>query len=248
MNKKGFTLTEIMAVVAIIAIIILIAVPSIIAINKNMNKRVYEQKKETIVAAAEIYANNNPNLFSDSDRVYVYVYELIEKNYLSADVNNNTSNCTVVNNGNNGCMINPIDKTSMNGDYVIITKQSVGVKVEYYNEVTSTNEEIISDSTLVEQICTRFKNGTFVGKFDSGENDYCMCGIEAKGLYKAIKDSNGNLQRTNNAVNACIISGDDVNNYLRYQNVMWRVIGLYNLYNNSDKLVAKMITDDIVDN
>ena len=38
MNKKGFTLTEIMAVVAIIAIIILIAVPSIIAINKNMNK------------------------------------------------------------------------------------------------------------------------------------------------------------------------------------------------------------------
>ena len=47
MNKKGFTLTELMAVIVIIAIIILIAVPSIMAINKNMNKRVYEKKKET---------------------------------------------------------------------------------------------------------------------------------------------------------------------------------------------------------
>ena len=250
MNKKGFTLTEIMAVIAIIAIIVLIAVPSIIAINKNMNKRTYEQKKETVISAAEIYAKNNPNIFNNSSTIYVYVRELIANNYVSADTNSNDSNCKINDkNGSKGCLINPVDKTSMNDDYVILTKEVVGVKVEYHESGTNGNNQIeeTNDDTLVEKVCKGFENNTFIGKYDNGENDYCMCGINEKGLYRAIKDSNGNMQRTSTSVNICIISGDDVNNYLRYQGVMWRVIGVYNLYNNPDKLVAKMITDDIVD-
>ena len=250
MNKKGFTLTEIMAVIAIIAIIVLIAVPSILAINKNMNKRTYEQKKETVVAAAEIYAINNPNIFNNSNEVKVYVRDLIASGFLSSDIDNNDSNCIANDtNGNNGCIINPVDKTSMNSDYVIIKKESVGVDVEYYtNGESSENQETVISGTLVEQVCSKFKDGSFVGKFGNGANDYCMCGNNAKGLYKAYKDANGNLIATTNSVDACIISGDEVNNYLWHDSVMWRVMGVYNLYNNPNKLVAKMITDDIVDN
>ena len=63
MNKKGFTLTELLVVIAIISIITLIAVPSVIAINRNMNRRIYSNKVETIISAAEIYATNNPDIF-----------------------------------------------------------------------------------------------------------------------------------------------------------------------------------------
>ena len=41
MNKKGFSLSELLVVIAIIAVITIIAVPSIITINKNINKRMY---------------------------------------------------------------------------------------------------------------------------------------------------------------------------------------------------------------
>ena len=40
MNKKGFTLTELLVVIALIAIIVVIAIPSIISINKKINQRV----------------------------------------------------------------------------------------------------------------------------------------------------------------------------------------------------------------
>ena len=37
MNKKGFTLTELLVVIALISIIVLIAVPSVVAISKRIN-------------------------------------------------------------------------------------------------------------------------------------------------------------------------------------------------------------------
>ena len=253
MNKKGFTLTELMAVIVIIAIIILIAVPSIMAINKNMNKRVYEKKKETIITAAEIYANNNPNIFDNASMVKVFVRDLIALNYLSYDVKNNDNNC--INNainGNNGCMLNPVNKESMNNDYVILIKKSVGVEVEYYESGTNINDqsELNEDETLVQKVCNGFKDGSLVGKHtvDNRTDKYCVCGDNLNGLYSAYKNSNGDIIKTNTSVNSCIISGDDVNNYLKHDGVMWRVIGLYNLYDNPNKLVAKMITDDIADN
>ena len=53
MNKKGFTLTELLVVIALISIIVLIAVPSVVSISKRINKRVYNAKIQEIVTAAE---------------------------------------------------------------------------------------------------------------------------------------------------------------------------------------------------
>ena len=55
MNKKGFTLTELLVVIALISIIVLIAVPSVVSISKRINKRVYNAKIQEIVTAAELY-------------------------------------------------------------------------------------------------------------------------------------------------------------------------------------------------
>lgn len=63
------------------------------------------------------------------------------------------------------------------------------------------------------------------------------------GIYK-LKD--GKVD-TSSPVKACIIAGDETNNYLKYGGTMWRVMGIYNVYDDQTRLVAKMITNDNVD-
>ncbi|NLC48327.1 MAG: prepilin-type N-terminal cleavage/methylation domain-containing protein [Tenericutes bacterium] len=248
MNKKGFTLSELLVVIAIIGVITVIAVPSIVVVNKNINKRMYSSKVSNIVSAAELYATDNPDIFNGRTEVKLYVYELIKGNYLPGEVKQstngecNTELSIVDSSGNNvtvqnssECIINPVDKTSMNGNYVILRKEAVGVTAEFNGRIVESNNGV-----LVQQVCDRFNNGQFVGKYGENENDTCKCD-SALGLVA----TGGTL--SGQAVKACLISGNEEKNYLKYDNVMWRVMGVYNIYNDPDRLVAKMITNENVD-
>jgi|GEM_PF-2360257 len=62
--KKGFTLVEILGVVAILAIITMVATPSIISMIKNANSKMKSAEDQTIIAAAEKYVVDNPNKYS----------------------------------------------------------------------------------------------------------------------------------------------------------------------------------------
>lgn len=234
MRKKGFTLTELLVVIAIIGVITLIAVPSIITVNKSIKQRTLNSKKELIVNAAELYAQDNPDIFNGVNEVKIYVYELIDNNLIKADVDTSDSICSSSSNNTKGCYINPVDNSSMNGEYVTVRKEAIGVVGEYGGSTT----DISSEEALVHEICQRFSNGHFVGKYGTGANDTCACTSSFDGLIATGGAKNGQ------SVNACIISGSNVDNYLKYDNVMWRVMGLYNL---DGKLSAKMITDKIID-
>ena len=138
-----------MVVIAIISIITLIAVPSVIAINRNMNRRIYSNKVETIISAAEIYATNNPDIFNGRTEVKIYVKELIETNYMTADVNSGSAECA--SSETMGCVIDPRDRSSMNDKWVILKKKGIGVSAEFNG-----NESQVLEGTLVEQVCKRF--------------------------------------------------------------------------------------------
>ncbi|MBQ8193539.1 MAG: type II secretion system protein [Bacilli bacterium] len=59
MNKKGFTLVEIILVIAIMALLVIILVPNIfIMIDKN-NEKSFNNLKNNIESAAKIYVTNN---------------------------------------------------------------------------------------------------------------------------------------------------------------------------------------------
>ena len=82
MKKNGFTLPELLAVIAIIAIIALIAIPSVLLIRNKINKRLYESKKETILLAAQLYGQDNEDIFNVTGEAMIDVGLLIQKNYI----------------------------------------------------------------------------------------------------------------------------------------------------------------------
>ena len=113
-KKKGFTLTEILVVIVLIGVIMAIAIPSVVEVRKRMNKRVRSEKKQEILVAAQLYGNDR-KLTTDT---YINVYTLLE-DYIKRDVDPNNTNCKG-SNTTNGCIINPVDDTSMNNDRILI--------------------------------------------------------------------------------------------------------------------------------
>ncbi len=243
--KKGFTLVELLAVIAIIGILSVLVVPSIININKGINERLLASKKEEISSNAELYANNNEDLFNGTNEAYIYVWELIDANYVSVDTKYGSDNCTE-SRTTKGCVINPVSKQSMNEDYVILTKQGAGVTSEYVSMGDGTTSQGVNGDTLVNAVCKlleKHNGNAYVG--DSIVP--CKCGgdFDEYNNPTEIVDASGTTLDTE----ACLLSGTDVNNHLRYGNLNsnnpnWRVLGVYLL--GDGHLTAKMITSGAV--
>lgn len=100
MNKKGFTLIEIILAIAIMAILILILVPNIfIILNKN-NEKSCNSLKSNIESAAKMYVINNKydlgfscygsNSFKDIKNITLKT--LVDSGYLKLDGTDNIMN------------------------------------------------------------------------------------------------------------------------------------------------------------
>lgn len=243
MEKKGFTLVELLVVIAIIGVLSIIIVPSVINVNRNINIRLLDSKKQNITAAATTYASRNDDIFNGVEEVPVYVYELIDMGYVEIDVDTGDTRCdsTEENQGAKGCVLNPTKAATLNKDYVILRKQGAA---GYFAEYHESNDEIIdgetyTDKTLVTAVCDALNdsNNPLTGKTSEGKTCTCTKSDSSR-PYDGFIDSAGNTN-----IEACIISGDNPNNYLKYGDSKpnWRVLGVYKI---DGSLSAKMITSE----
>ncbi|MBE6154543.1 MAG: prepilin-type N-terminal cleavage/methylation domain-containing protein [Firmicutes bacterium] len=113
MNKKGFTLTELLSVIVILALISLMASTGIIKLANNSKENMYCAKIKLIETEAEEYAIKYERELNESDKLYngyksltFKINDLVENGTIEADKDNN--------------IINPIDNSIMNDTEIII--------------------------------------------------------------------------------------------------------------------------------
>ena len=125
MNKKGFTLVELMAVIVVLGIIITIAVVNVIGQSKKTRNQMYETKVTMIEKAAELYGQDRYAEFGSEPKI-VPIYELVSTNYIKKD----DKNCTLQTN----CVKDPRDNNGMDKKKVCICKINKQIEAELIDE------------------------------------------------------------------------------------------------------------------
>ncbi|MBE6155728.1 MAG: prepilin-type N-terminal cleavage/methylation domain-containing protein [Firmicutes bacterium] len=138
LNKKGFTLVELLAVIALLGVILTIAVVSISSISNGVRERQKENLKASIKVAAQKYVN-------DTGITKVYVDTLIKEGLLKAE-------------NEDGIIINPVDNTSMNCHYIDYSDENNPA----YKESDSCDIELFNDTMITLLYCSVATGGSCV--------------------------------------------------------------------------------------
>ncbi len=110
MNKKGFTLVEIIIVIVLIALMAVIVIPNLAKGDVETKQQLYDSKVKSSLAAAYKYGKENiDSLSNDGSCTYITIGDLIEKGYITPDDEEGTY------------LVNPITNESMN-DVTICVK------------------------------------------------------------------------------------------------------------------------------
>lgn len=129
MNKKGFTLVELLAVLVLISLLMGLAIPGINRISNNMKKKSYNQKIKLVESAAELWGQDNKTRLQttscniDDNEVLCYkikIKELLSENYLDSD-------------NNSGKYANPKNDKDMKDCIVFVYKQNKRVYAKFDN-------------------------------------------------------------------------------------------------------------------
>ena len=95
-NKKGFTLVELLVVLVILAIIMSIAIPSITSSIERSRQKERDSKIELIKSAAELYVDRHKNTLSNGSIITIenlITYGLLTKEEAKDPLNESKTIC-----------------------------------------------------------------------------------------------------------------------------------------------------------
>ncbi len=86
MKQKGFTLVELIAVVAILGLIALVVYPAVGSVIKNAREETYKDQVDVIIKAAKEWSIKNATKLSDDGSIYsLKVDTLTDEGYITND-------------------------------------------------------------------------------------------------------------------------------------------------------------------
>ena len=112
-NKKGFTLMEVLCVIALLAVITTVATTGIMSLSQKSKENLYCAKIEMLKSVAITYGSKYENDLNNSTEYYngyksikIKLQDLIDSGFLEPDRKNE--------------VLNPIDDSSMNSKEIIL--------------------------------------------------------------------------------------------------------------------------------
>ena len=92
MNKKGFTLIELISMIIILAVISILSITTLTKTMKNSNVKEIETFKDQIINACGVYVETFINEhFTSSNEEEILLTELMEEKFLTTNITNPTS-------------------------------------------------------------------------------------------------------------------------------------------------------------
>lgn len=89
MNRKGFTLVELLAVLVLLSAIMYIAIPSISSSMERSKNKKKEKNIQLLEAAAEMYVADHRYALQKNDKCYIMLEDLVSGGYVSSDTTKN---------------------------------------------------------------------------------------------------------------------------------------------------------------
>lgn len=87
MNRRGFTLVEVIGVLTLLALIVLVAFPSILGAMQKADKEMNEATTEMIITNAKSYWEDTTTRVEQEGKTYcVTVKKLIQQNYTKTPI------------------------------------------------------------------------------------------------------------------------------------------------------------------
>ena len=124
MNKKGFTLIEVIMVIAIITILSLILIPNVMVLINENKKRSCEKMIDNIESAAKMYVNQNKYELGfdcvDNKTKEITLKTLVDAGYLGGE------------------LVNPINKEEISLESKVLVTYDCSVK-EFKYKVNNIN-------------------------------------------------------------------------------------------------------------
>lgn len=78
LDRKGFTLVELLVVLVILVVIMSIAIPSVTSSMERSKQKQYNSKVQLVMSAAEIYVDRHKNSFNNAGITYeIFIEKLI---------------------------------------------------------------------------------------------------------------------------------------------------------------------------
>ncbi len=119
MNKKGFTLIELVAIIAVLAAILLVSFPSLLATAEKDDKKEYEEMVETICLSGESYIYSNTHKYDQLTQIgsiiSIDVEELVHYGNVNGNIKNSKTNATIL---NDSLEYTVLDDYSLKCDYI----------------------------------------------------------------------------------------------------------------------------------
>lgn len=121
LNRKGFTLVELLVVLVILVVIMAIAIPSVTSSMERSKQKQYDSKIELLESAAEIYVDRHKN--SVGSNCIITVEDLVCDNLVTKEQAKDPFNEKETIDGYYSCMNNKWDD-SVNG-YTIFVDENL---------------------------------------------------------------------------------------------------------------------------